>query len=79
MTCKFCDACGKQLPVRDSYQERKQKYSIKMFVKDPIAPDMVDHERYLKFCPECREKVENFLDDIQQERPSIVQAELIEE
>lgn len=79
MTCKFCDACGTQLPLRDGYQERRQKYSIKMMVRDSLTPDMIDHERFLKFCPDCMEKVEEFLDKLQEGRPNVVPAALVEE
>ena len=79
MTCKFCDGCGIQIPVRDSYADRLQKYSIKMAVQDTYETGVIDHERFLKFCPECRAKVEAFLDKFQSERPLTVSATLTEE
>lgn len=79
MTCKFCDACGAQIPLKDSYQDKRQKYSIKMTIVDPFVFGAVDHERFLKFCPDCGEKVKEFLDKLQEGRPGVVAAALIEE
>ena len=78
MKVKVCDCCGKQMPYRDLVSEKTQKYTVKMHVGEDFFGQPT-YDRILNFCPECKSKVENFLDELLRSRPEVVQVNLYDE